>query len=118
MTGRSARRRWAAWVACSGGPDSLALLSAAVFEGHRLGYRVIGVTVDHGLQDDSAAHATRVVEQMAAMGADGVTRQVTTVDGSETNAGRVAAVLGLVRSWATHGGAFGASGSDGPVPLG
>ncbi len=57
-------------VACSGGPDSLALLSAAVFEGHKLGYRVIGVTVDHGLQDESAAHAAHVVGQMAAMGAD------------------------------------------------
>ena len=50
--------------------DSLALLSATVFEGHRLGFRVIGVTVDHGLQADSAAHAARVVEWMAAMGAD------------------------------------------------
>ncbi len=29
------------------------------------GCRVIGVTVDHGLQEDSAAHADRVVEQMA-----------------------------------------------------
>jgi tRNA(Ile)-lysidine synthase len=57
-------------VACSGGPDSLALLSATVFEGHKLGYRVIGVTVDHGLQEESAGHATRVVEQMAALGAD------------------------------------------------
>ena len=57
-------------VACSGGPDSLALLSAAVFEGRKLGLRVIGVTVDHGLQDESAAHAARVVEQMAGLGAD------------------------------------------------
>ena len=30
-------------VACSGGADSLALLSAAVFEGHKLDVRVIGV---------------------------------------------------------------------------
>jgi tRNA(Ile)-lysidine synthase len=60
-------------VACSGGPDSLALLSATVFEGHKLqesGLRVVGVTVDHGLQDDSVAHAARVVQQMAALGAD------------------------------------------------
>ncbi|GAB4009265.1 tRNA lysidine(34) synthetase TilS [Nocardioides ultimimeridianus] len=56
-------------VACSGGADSLALLSAAVFESRRAGLRVIGVTVDHGLQEGSAAHATHVVEQMAAMGA-------------------------------------------------
>ena len=55
---------------------------------------------------------------LAGLSADGVTKHLTTVDGSETNAGRVAAVLGLVRSWKTQGGAFGASGSDGPVPLG
>jgi hypothetical protein len=55
---------------------------------------------------------------LAAMDPDGVTRHVTTVDGSETSAGRVAAVLGLVRAWRTPGGAFGASGADGPVPLG
>ena len=57
-------------VACSGGPDSLALLSATVFEAHKHGLRVIGVTVDHGLQEESAAHAGHVVAQMAAMGAD------------------------------------------------
>ena len=62
-------------VACSGGADSLALLSAVVFEGHRADrggpdVRVIGVTVDHGLQDGSAEHAARVVAQMAAMRAD------------------------------------------------
>jgi Copper transport outer membrane protein, MctB len=55
---------------------------------------------------------------LAGLHADGVTRQVTTVDGSETSAGRVAAVLGLVRAWTKQGGAFGASGSDGAVPLG
>jgi tRNA(Ile)-lysidine synthase len=57
-------------VACSGGADSLALLSAAIFEGHKLDVRVIGVTVDHGLQDGSAEHTARVVTQMAAIGAD------------------------------------------------
>lgn len=57
-------------VACSGGADSLALLSAAVFEGHKAGLRVVGGTVDHGLQDGSDEHAARVVAQMARMGAD------------------------------------------------
>ncbi|MFL5723006.1 MAG: copper transporter, partial [Chloroflexota bacterium] len=55
---------------------------------------------------------------LAGMHANGVTDDVTTVDGSETSAGRVAAVLGLVRAWKTPGGAFGPSGADGPVPLG
>jgi tRNA(Ile)-lysidine synthase len=56
-------------VACSGGADSLALLSAAVFEGRAAGLPVLGVTVDHGLRPDSAEVADRVVTQMAAMGA-------------------------------------------------
>ncbi len=57
-------------VACSGGADSLALASATVFEGHKLGLRVVGVTVDHGLQPGSDEQADRVVAQLAAMGVD------------------------------------------------
>lgn len=57
-------------VACSGGADSLALLAASVVEGHRAGLRVVGATVDHGLQSGSAAHATLVVDQMAGLGVD------------------------------------------------
>jgi tRNA(Ile)-lysidine synthase len=55
-------------VACSGGVDSLALLAATVFEARRKAWHLIGVTVDHGLQDGSAARAAAVVEQMAALG--------------------------------------------------
>lgn len=57
-------------VACSGGADSLALASAAVFEGHKLGLHIIGATVDHGLQDGSQAQAAKVVGQLAEMGVD------------------------------------------------
>ncbi|WP_323791938.1 tRNA lysidine(34) synthetase TilS [Nocardioides sp.] len=57
-------------VACSGGADSLALLAATVFELRRTPVRVVGAIVDHGLQDDSAAHTARVVGQMAALGVD------------------------------------------------
>lgn len=57
-------------VACSGGADSLALASATVFEGRKRGLRVVGVTVDHGLQPGSAEQAGRVVAQLAAMGVD------------------------------------------------
>lgn len=61
-------------VACSGGADSLALLSAAVFEGHKLSQQVIGVTIDHGLQEDSGDVAERVTAQMNAMGCDSTFR--------------------------------------------
>jgi tRNA(Ile)-lysidine synthase len=57
-------------VACSGGADSLALLTATVFEGRTKGWHVVGVTVDHGLQDGSDEQAARVVGQMATLGAD------------------------------------------------
>lgn len=57
-------------VACSGGADSLALLSATVFEARRPGVRVVGATVDHAMQDDSAERAAAVVAQMARIGAD------------------------------------------------
>ena len=57
-------------VACSGGADSLALLSATVFEGRKAAVRVVGTTIDHGLQEGSAEHARHVVEQMAGLGVD------------------------------------------------
>jgi Copper transport outer membrane protein, MctB len=90
---------------------------------------VLGSPVDQaiadGLMTGLAAGARGVVAvaptrdaNLAGLADDGVTRRVTTVDGSETGAGRVASVLGLVRAWRTPGGAFGASGADGAVPLG
>ena len=61
-------------VAVSGGADSLALVAAAAFEATspRNAERpyVIGVTVDHGLQEESSATAAAVVEQMGALGVD------------------------------------------------
>ena len=67
-------------VACSGGADSLALLAACVFEARKTGARVVGVVVDHGLQDGSAEHTTRVVGQMATLGADETASIRVTVD--------------------------------------
>lgn len=69
-------------VACSGGADSLALLAATVFEAVRAGWRVVGVTVDHGLQEGSAERADALVQQMARLGVD------------ETATARVAVDLG------------------------
>jgi tRNA(Ile)-lysidine synthase len=67
-------------VACSGGADSLALLSAAVFEGHKAALKVVGVTVDHGLQEGSVAHAAAVSDQMRALGVDESAVATVTVD--------------------------------------
>lgn len=75
-------------VATSGGADSLALLAATVFETRPERrtplpgtWRVVGVTVDHGLQDGSAAQAQRVVAQMAELGADETYSVAVTVTG-------------------------------------
>ena len=57
-------------VACSGGADSLALLAATVHEARARALRVLGATVDHGLQAGSDQLARRVVQQMAEVGAD------------------------------------------------
>ncbi|HQR26513.1 MAG TPA: tRNA lysidine(34) synthetase TilS [Nocardioides sp.] len=57
-------------VACSGGADSLALLAATVAEARAAHLRVVGATVDHGLQSGSAELTSRVVGQMVALGVD------------------------------------------------
>jgi tRNA(Ile)-lysidine synthase len=67
-------------VACSGGADSLALLAATVFEARVEALRVVGVTVDHGLQEGSADRALQVVAQMALLGADETATISVTVD--------------------------------------
>ncbi len=49
-----------AYVACSGGADSLALAAALAFESARSGRPAGLVCVDHGMQDGSAGQAARV----------------------------------------------------------
>jgi tRNA(Ile)-lysidine synthase len=57
-------------VACSGGPDSLALAAALAFVAPRAGLRAGGVTVDHGLQQGSAERATALTALMGKLGLD------------------------------------------------
>ncbi|SCG76082.1 tRNA lysidine(34) synthetase TilS [Micromonospora humi] len=59
-------------VACSGGPDSLALAAATVFVAPRLGRPAGLVTVDHGLQPGSADRAAAVADWARAAGFDPV----------------------------------------------
>ncbi|RYB97359.1 copper transporter [Nocardioides ganghwensis] len=56
--------------------------------------------------------------QLGRFRADPAASGVASLDGIDTTAGRVATMITLQRSLATPGGAFGASGADGPVPLG
>jgi tRNA(Ile)-lysidine synthase len=55
-------------VACSGGPDSLALAVAASVVAGRRSLPVRAAVVDHGLQPASAALAAGVVEQLRELG--------------------------------------------------
>jgi hypothetical protein len=55
--------------------------------------------------------------QLARLRSEAVASDVTTVDGIDVAAGRTAGILALSRALETKGGAFGASGADGPVPL-
>lgn len=59
-------------VACSGGPDSLALAAGAAFVAPRLGLRAGAVVVDHGLQEGSATVAGRAAQQCRELGLDPV----------------------------------------------
>lgn len=55
-------------VALSGGADSLALAAAVAFEAPKLGIGAVAVTVDHGLQPDSAAVAEVAARQASVLG--------------------------------------------------
>lgn len=55
-------------VACSGGPDSLALAAIAAHFRRRGDLRVGAVVVDHRLQDGSAEQAERAAEQCRGLG--------------------------------------------------
>ena len=87
-------------VAVSGGADSLALAHALVIEAQPLALNPIAVTVDHQLQDGSAAQAVKVSEQLKGLGYGQVIIKkvvVTTESGLESGA-RDARYQALVES--------------------
>lgn len=57
-------------VACSGGPDSLALAAAAIFEGKRSGVLVGAVIVEHGLQPATKRVAEETMHTLTDLGAN------------------------------------------------
>lgn len=68
-----------ALVACSGGPDSLALAAAAAQVAPRIGWRVAAVTVDHGLQPGSAEVARTAADRCRDLGLAPATIEQVTV---------------------------------------
>jgi tRNA(Ile)-lysidine synthetase-like protein len=73
-------------VACSGGPDSLALAAAAAFVAPRLGLGAGAVVVDHGLQAGSAEVASRAAARCEALGLPAQVRTVAPAGPSEAAA--------------------------------
>jgi len=75
-------------VAVSGGADSLALAYALAVEAKKLAITVIGVTVDHQLQNESAAQAERVMHQLSELEITCLIKKVTVdlKDGLEASA--------------------------------
>ncbi|GAA3751990.1 tRNA(Ile)-lysidine synthase [Spinactinospora alkalitolerans] len=91
-------------VACSGGPDSLALAGAAAFVAPRMGLRVGGVTVDHGLQEGSAERAREVAAVLRGLGLDPVEEVAVAVprSGGPEGAARTARYAALERIADAH----------------
>jgi tRNA(Ile)-lysidine synthase len=94
-------------VACSGGPDSLALAAALAFVAPRAGFRAGGVTVDHGLQPGSAERAAVVAATLAGLGLDPVAALPVTVGeaGGPEAAARAARYAALEQAAAAYGAA-------------
>lgn len=89
-------------VACSGGPDSLALAAAVALTGRRAG----AVVVDHGLQEGSGDVARRAGEQCRTMGLDPVSvRRVDVIGGGGPEAAARSARLAALAQEAEATGA-------------
>ena len=76
-------------VAVSGGADSLALANVVLLESKALAIRPLAVTIDHQLQNSSAAQAEKVARQLTEMGYEKVFIEkviVTTEAGLEAGA--------------------------------
>ena len=78
-------------VAVSGGADSLALAYALSVEAEKLAITVIGVTIDHQLQEVSSLQAQKVVDQLTRFGIKCVIKKVTVEikEGLEASARKV-----------------------------
>lgn len=94
------------WVACSGGPDSLALAAAVAHVGRKEGYLAGAIVVDHGLQSDSAQVAQYAAAQARRAGLVTVFVEAVTVgrDGGLESAARTARYKALDERMDAEGG--------------
>lgn len=94
-------------VACSGGPDSLALAAAAGFLARRRGIRAGAAVVDHGLQPGSDLVCTATATTCKLLGLDPVLTRVVAVpvSGDGPEAGARSARYAALREMAGEAGA-------------
>lgn len=94
------------WVACSGGPDSLALAAATAYVSRKEGYFSGAIVVDHGLQPGSERIAEHAAAQARAAGIHNVhiERVVVGRDGGLEAAARTARYAAIERRVNEEGG--------------
>ena len=96
-------------VACSGGPDSMALAAASAFEIPKAGHRIGAVIVDHGLQPNSQVVAQEAAQRCSELGLDPViveqVKVTPTGEGLEA-AARDARYIALEKARAKHSASF------------
>jgi tRNA(Ile)-lysidine synthase len=94
------------WVACSGGPDSLALAAATAYVSRKEGFFSGAIIVDHGLQPDSAEVAQRAAMQVKKAGIHQVfvERVVVGRDGGLESAARTARYNAIEARVSAEGG--------------
>ncbi|NCX64339.1 MAG: tRNA lysidine(34) synthetase TilS [Actinobacteria bacterium] len=96
-------------VACSGGPDSMALAAASAFEIPKAGHRVGAVIIDHGLQVNSQVVAQEAAQRCSALGLDPVIVEQVNVSPSGEGleaAARDARYTALEKARAEHSASF------------
>jgi tRNA(Ile)-lysidine synthase len=91
--------------ACSGGPDSTALLHVLALLQKRIGHRVIGLGVDHGLRPEAPAELAIAAELAASLEVPFAVARVTVTPGSNLQARARAARLTALFHAAADAGA-------------
>jgi len=94
------------WVACSGGPDSLALTAATAFVARKRGFVAGAIVVDHGLQKNSGRVVLKAIDQcrLAGMSTVYVEKVAVGRDGGLEAAARTARYEAIERRVIAEGG--------------
>lgn len=113
---RLLRRGDTVLCACSGGPDSTALLHVLALLQKRLGHRVVGFGVDHGLRPEAPAELAIAAELAASLDVPFTVARVAVTPGSNlqarARAARLTALLNAAKDAGARGVATGHTADD------